>query len=567
MKLKNLLLGATASIVAVTTVEAADLPVKKAAPVEFVRVCSTYGAGFFYIPGTDTCLRVGGRVQYETQYVNTRSYVGARANGDSIGHRGFGRLNLDARTATDLGTVRTFVRFDIYSGNGPYLRSGTAERLGNAFSGTGIDMFGRAQTGVNVSNAFIQFAGITAGRAASFFDFYAHSLEFHASTQGSSVNSTNLLAYTATLGQGLTATISMEDPIYRRQPVYTNTPGTVSGTGTGTITSAPNTIYFSPVPVTFGSDGLPTSFVNVDMIQRERMPDFVGALRLDQAWGSAQLSAAVHEISIGKYTGPFSVNAVAAGAALPGSGATVVAPAGGFTAGGAITGAAATALATNFPVREPDAGYGWGVQGGVKVNLPDIAKGDVLWLQAAYSQGSLSLTGAGTALWARASNTNPVTGRFVISTNDAVVDRFGRLRLTESASVSAVFLHYWTPQVRQAVFGSYAFVDYADDLRTGNGPQNIIASSNAASPAARTTFLFTPTLKDYQVYTAGTNLIYSPVKDLDIGAEFAYGRIDIDGRVNDANKNQGVNPATGVPLKTVSYDDIYLARLRVQRDF
>ncbi|RDI55057.1 porin, partial [Microvirga subterranea] len=60
MKLmKGLLLGSAAGLAAVVSAQAADLPVAKAAPVEYVRVCSTYGAGFFYIPGTETCLRVG----------------------------------------------------------------------------------------------------------------------------------------------------------------------------------------------------------------------------------------------------------------------------------------------------------------------------------------------------------------------------------------------------------------------------------------------------------------------------------------------------------------------------
>ena len=64
MKLvKSLLLGTVAGLAAVAGAQAADLPAKKAAPVEYVRVCSTYGAGFFYIPGTETCLRVGGRVR------------------------------------------------------------------------------------------------------------------------------------------------------------------------------------------------------------------------------------------------------------------------------------------------------------------------------------------------------------------------------------------------------------------------------------------------------------------------------------------------------------------------
>lgn len=56
MKLvKSLLLGSAAGLVAVAGAQAADLPTKKSAPVEYVRVCDAYGAGFFYIPGTQTC--------------------------------------------------------------------------------------------------------------------------------------------------------------------------------------------------------------------------------------------------------------------------------------------------------------------------------------------------------------------------------------------------------------------------------------------------------------------------------------------------------------------------------
>ncbi|HSV15303.1 MAG TPA: porin, partial [Tepidisphaeraceae bacterium] len=56
---KSLLFGTAASLIALTGAEAADLPVKAKA-VEYVKVCSLYGAGFWYIPGTDTCIRIGG---------------------------------------------------------------------------------------------------------------------------------------------------------------------------------------------------------------------------------------------------------------------------------------------------------------------------------------------------------------------------------------------------------------------------------------------------------------------------------------------------------------------------
>ena len=59
---KSLLLGTAAGLVAVAGAQAADLPVK-AKPVEYVKICSVYGEGFFYIPGTDTCIKLGGYVR------------------------------------------------------------------------------------------------------------------------------------------------------------------------------------------------------------------------------------------------------------------------------------------------------------------------------------------------------------------------------------------------------------------------------------------------------------------------------------------------------------------------
>ena len=56
---KSLLLGSAAGLVAMAGAQAADLPVK-AKPVQYVKICSLYGVGFYYIPGTDTCIKIGG---------------------------------------------------------------------------------------------------------------------------------------------------------------------------------------------------------------------------------------------------------------------------------------------------------------------------------------------------------------------------------------------------------------------------------------------------------------------------------------------------------------------------
>ena len=81
---KSLILGSAAGLVAMGGAQAADLPVKAKA-VEYVRICSLYGAGFYYIPGTDTCIKLGGYLRVETAFnrtpcstASTNSVAGAR---------------------------------------------------------------------------------------------------------------------------------------------------------------------------------------------------------------------------------------------------------------------------------------------------------------------------------------------------------------------------------------------------------------------------------------------------------------------------------------------------------
>ena len=64
---KSLILGSAAGLIAMSGAQAADLPVKAKA-VEYVRICSLYGAGFFYIPGTDTCIKLGGYLRIDTTF-------------------------------------------------------------------------------------------------------------------------------------------------------------------------------------------------------------------------------------------------------------------------------------------------------------------------------------------------------------------------------------------------------------------------------------------------------------------------------------------------------------------
>lgn len=206
---KGLLLGSAAALTGVAGVsgaKAADLPARAAAPIEYVRICDAYGAGFFYIPGTETCLRVGGLVLAEgrtfdpsysisgtgfygngipafhtalapvgvgagvgflpgvAQYSNNRSR-------DAASFNALGRVELDSRTASPWGTLRAFARVDAYYGSGANSATGSLASLGNTWNTTAGTSSQRETTIIN--KAFIQFAGLTAGRAQSMFDFYA----------------------------------------------------------------------------------------------------------------------------------------------------------------------------------------------------------------------------------------------------------------------------------------------------------------------------------------------------------------------------------------------------------
>lgn len=234
---KSLLLGTAAGLVAMTGAQAADLPVK-AKPVQYVKICSLYGAGFYYIPGTDTCLKIGGWVRAEynvnaggsfnPHHIN--NFTRGAADENTIRVRAM--ITADARSQTEYGTLRAYIA----SG---WNRTNSADAL-------------------YVPRAFVQLGGFTWGLAQSFFDFYntpafSNTTNVWASDTGG--NGQTVAAYTAKFGNGLSATISLEDPLTRR--TILNNTGYEAGPG---------------------------------------IPDVVANLRIDQPWGSAQVMAAIHQI-------------------------------------------------------------------------------------------------------------------------------------------------------------------------------------------------------------------------------------------------------------------------------
>src|SRR6188508_447790 len=108
MNIKSLLLGSAAALVAVTGARAADaVVIAEPEPVEYVRVCDTYGTGFYYIPGSEICIKIGGYVRYDLSAGDSPTWSDVSFTGDDTWHkRARFALRVDARTETELGTLQ-----------------------------------------------------------------------------------------------------------------------------------------------------------------------------------------------------------------------------------------------------------------------------------------------------------------------------------------------------------------------------------------------------------------------------------------------------------------------------
>ncbi|ARO25646.1 porin [Rhizobium sp. S9] len=106
MNIKSLLLGSAAALAAVSGAQAADAIVAaEPEPVEYVRVCDAYGTGYFYIPGTETCLKINGYIRFQ---VNVGDRVGnslTRANDSDWDAVTRGQVQFTAKSDTEYGPL------------------------------------------------------------------------------------------------------------------------------------------------------------------------------------------------------------------------------------------------------------------------------------------------------------------------------------------------------------------------------------------------------------------------------------------------------------------------------
>jgi hypothetical protein len=435
---KSLLLGTAAGLVAVSAGQAADLPVK-AKPVEYVKVCSLYGAGFYYMPGTDMCIKIGGYARAEGGWDYNGSPTWGPLNGNTfqrgtsnVTARARGYITADAREQTAYGTVRGYLA------------------VGLSTSDIG---FNNAANIFSANRAFIQWAGITAGLTQSFYDFFSTAASFYRSgyLPGSDTGDGGwwVWAYTAQLGNGLSATISLEE---RRMTQIINancaaiSVNTISATaglngigGCGTLTPGN---YVNSVTNNNTGTGV---FGTGGAYGGWQAPDVVGNIRIDQTWGSAQIMAAAHEVNA-SYYGAASANS------------TTLQPTTGH----------------------PGDKWGFAVAAGLRLNFPMIAQGDYFQTQVNYTQGALKyIFQTPNSNWGSvegASEAFGVLSDCVYGGTVAAGTATG-CELTTAWNVNAHYEHYWTPQWHQSFVGEYSEVKY-DNLANA-----MLCASGFAGPA------------------------------------------------------------------------------------
>ena len=590
---KSALLGSAAVLAVVASAQAADLPSKKAAPATYVKICDTYGAGFFYIPGTDTCVKLGGYVRAEYNYtpgkdvyvvngnilplkasgastpsvavpityvqgggvIGVNSYFmvpppvytnGFNAAGAQVGlaqtssatpETGYetrGRIDVDARTATSMGAARTFVR----------LRAANVSGVRNLVSVNNAiyTPADKSATGISIESAFVQWAGFTFGVAPENFSMMP-SIMYGANPWTGFPNGMKQLSYTATLGGGLSATIALEDRL-----------DSFNGSGSGPV----------------GSNYLdrPATAANI-----------VANVRLDQSWGFAAISGMIGNNSLSSYYGynpsafaTPSMTTSALGAGPLGYAnnyvanfASVPMPQGGPGQGSGLV--LGNTYGTNSAGQSTFGAYAIG--GTLNFKLPMIAAGDQIWFTANYAHGMLGavLSGGSLNSMADASNHRMVGGIIRVDQPLMVTGGNGSFNnpytvgTVNAWNVATVFTHYWAAQWRSNVSAGYVQI---------NTP-----TSTATATDAYGNVVGLPQWGKGRVWEVAASLIYSPVKDFDIGLEVQYANL----KNNIQNAGSAVcvmtsstpcslatNTALTVPKSALESNN-FGVKLRVERSF
>ena len=260
------------------------------APVEYIAACSMYGAGFYTVPGTDACIKIGGylRLQGGTGGSGEGTVNGAdnmapqgrrdRFDTSQVNYDARAIMSADVRVPTSLGLLRGYMR----------LGAEMDTPIGSSWMTTLPQPVQSNAPFLLWDRGYIQFAGFTVGKQRSFFDLFAASDGYLTygnlrTTGDTDLTGVILAALTYNAGNGFSASVSVEDPNGHYK------------VGVGNL----NSVAMTPTGVITPSNGYVSGALNQGM----GMPDIIANLRVDQSWGYAGISGALHQVAGSYYTG------------------------------------------------------------------------------------------------------------------------------------------------------------------------------------------------------------------------------------------------------------------------
>jgi hypothetical protein len=527
--IKSVIVALVVGLFAFGGARAADLPVKAKA-VEYVRICSAYGAGFWYIPGTDTCMKIGGYLRADVTF-NGSIHGQPAWSGDLGQHNRYNdyfvdrsrmALTVDTRTATEYGVVRTFLQgnFQFSTLGSNTFNPNTVNMVAPIGSSNLLDTPGSGY--VATEYIFVQFAGFTFGKSASAYaspwqGFPGNLSSFLLGGQNTDTGVNNI-QYTAQFGNGVSGTIGLDDPVvWDRTNVYN-------------LSLALN--------ATLGGSN---AYAGV------HAPDVVGNIRVDQAWGLFQISADAHEVS-GSYN---VLNTAGAPAGATG-----------------LAGAAPTGLSEISG--HPDTKWGGSAMAALQIKNIPTGTGDDLKMDVSYAKGNTKnviATAAASPSFAMFGSSGRADAYQSIgfgSTTDAVyLPAFaggdGSLHLTESYGIRGAFNHNWDPHWSTSLYGSYSAVRY-DGTAKG-----YICANYLPGKAPSADYSCNP---DFNVSQLGVVTRWTPVKNLTFSAEVQWFHLDQKfagtAALTPAAPKPGV--AQGARYEFKDQDAVQL-EVRVQRNF
>jgi Porin subfamily len=569
---KSLILGSAAGLLAMSGAQAADLPVKAKA-VEYVKICSLYCAGFFYIPGTDTCLKLGGYLRIDTTF-NGGIYDQPAWSGDLgqrnrfydyFASRSRMALTVDTRTATEYGVVRTFGQADFQfstlgsntfnpaSLNTSLVSTTSAGSYGGGALANNANLLDTPGGGyVAVEFVFIQFAGFTFGKSASAYATPWHGYPGNNSSfllgGHDTVTGVNNIQYTWQFGNGVSGTIGLDDPtVFNRTAVYN--------------LASPNNSILGPAAI-------PNAFISALGTQNNayagvHAPDVVGNIRIDQAWGLFQISGAAHEVNADYNS--LGISGLPTGIAGP------------------------NPFGPSEPSGHPSTKWGGSVMAALQIKNIPTGAGDDIKMDASWAKGdtknviSTSATSPNFAMFGG-------TGRpgayqsvgFGVATDAIFLPAGfaapalgvasglgdGSLHLTTAYGFRGAFNHNWDPYWSSSLFGSASAVRYDSTAKFFYCSVYTASAATGTAVGKSADYTCNP---DYNVFQLGFVTRWTPVKNLTFSAEVQWFHLDqkftgATGMTSIAPKPNCSGTAVSCSYEFKDQDTVAL-NVRVQRNF